>query len=335
MICRPVLSYNGQGVAKSGVKKSEHAIIFTGKTAPQPTKGERPVRGEAGMRPRSIRVDPDDAGTKLQAMSRIHFGRVYTIEHNIKVASFGMVNRDSIDALVYQFRDVWMNDIPAGPSQGPPAGAAEAAVPQQSPAQQVAAIKNDPRYQALLKVLGSHSEVAKDPRYQAIVRAHQSAAVTPQAQPQTSMSNAQLVEAVRKDPQYLSLLKELGDHPTVAKDPRYQQILRKYGPGGATQQTPQQESKSAAQLSTKQLNAILVKDPRYLALRKELGAHAAVVQDPRYQYIVNTIQRGAAANQSQQQEESSSDEEGNDDEDDGDDDDEDEEDARKRRRERS
>lgn len=122
---RPILTYSGQGVAKRGVKKSDHAIIYTGRIAPEPVQTERPQRGEAGMRPGSIRVDPDEPHIRLDPMSRICFGKVYTIEHNVKVQSIGMVNRAYMQSLLYNFRDVWVNT--AGPglaqSQASPAAA--------------------------------------------------------------------------------------------------------------------------------------------------------------------------------------------------------------------
>lgn len=103
---RPVLTYGHQGVGKQGVKKSEHAIIYTGKEAPEPRRAERAQRGEEGMLV-AIRVDADDASEKLDPLSRIHFGKVYSIEHNVKVRSFGKVNAASMTSLLYQFRAVW------------------------------------------------------------------------------------------------------------------------------------------------------------------------------------------------------------------------------------
>lgn len=103
----PVMSYGGKGVSKSGVKKSDHAIIYTGRYAPVETSIEAPVRGEEGMRPRAIRVDVDRKEDKLDEMSRIDFGKPHTIHHNLKVRSFGKVNRDSLPHLIYQFEAVW------------------------------------------------------------------------------------------------------------------------------------------------------------------------------------------------------------------------------------
>ncbi|KAI6871838.1 hypothetical protein KC343_g3901 [Hortaea werneckii] len=102
----PIMTYGGQGVAKAGVNKSEHAIIYTGHRAPRPTSQERPTQGQAAMRPLPIRVDADNH-EQLHFMSRIHFGKVYTVEHNVKVKPFGKVHPHSLRALEVQFRSVF------------------------------------------------------------------------------------------------------------------------------------------------------------------------------------------------------------------------------------
>lgn len=59
------------------------------------------------MRSMSIRVDADDISFRLDPLSRLNFGKVYTIYYSVKVKSIGMVNRSSMRDLLYQFRDVW------------------------------------------------------------------------------------------------------------------------------------------------------------------------------------------------------------------------------------
>lgn len=107
----PITTYSGRGVAKRNVVKSEHAIIYTGRVPPQPRPDERPLRGETGMRPQSIRVDPDNRTEKLDDMSRINFGGVHQVQHNIKTKSLGIVNRQFIDALLSQFANVWQDQF--------------------------------------------------------------------------------------------------------------------------------------------------------------------------------------------------------------------------------
>lgn len=102
-LCVGIYTYNRMGVSKVGVVKAEHAIVHTGRDPPQPLAGEAPIRGEQPMISKSIRVDPDAMGTKLDLQSRIDFGKVYTIQHSLKVKSFGMVNRGSMEDLVADF----------------------------------------------------------------------------------------------------------------------------------------------------------------------------------------------------------------------------------------
>lgn len=107
----PITTYGGQGVSKAAVKKFEHAIIYTGKIAPKPLQAELPAFGERAMRIEAIRVDPDNPEDKLDPMNRLDFGKVHTIQHNIKVRSFGKVHPKSMAALLHQFRSVWAEGL--------------------------------------------------------------------------------------------------------------------------------------------------------------------------------------------------------------------------------
>lgn len=103
----PIVTYNGQGVSKKGVNKAEHAIIYSGKSVPDPLPQERPDRGESGMLEEAIRYQPDEPSEKLHVASRINFGKVYTIEHNVKVRAIGFVHSISETAFAMQFKLVW------------------------------------------------------------------------------------------------------------------------------------------------------------------------------------------------------------------------------------
>jgi hypothetical protein len=102
-----IVTYGGQGVAKCGVKKSEHALIYTGCTAPHARSNELPKAGEAGMQPIPIRVDPLSSISTLDPMSRIDLGKITIVQHDVKVKPLGLVNPDSMDALLDQHREVW------------------------------------------------------------------------------------------------------------------------------------------------------------------------------------------------------------------------------------
>lgn len=115
----PISTYGGRGVAKPGVKKSDHCIIYTGKTAPAPRPNELPARGENGMRPIPIRVDPDNQANLLDVMSRLNLATVMTVQHNIKTKAFGKVNERSMRDLIQQFQSVFSGQPVAGPSTQP------------------------------------------------------------------------------------------------------------------------------------------------------------------------------------------------------------------------
>jgi hypothetical protein len=104
----PIATYGGRGVAKPGVVKSEHGIIYTGRSIPRPDETELPTRpNEQGMRSEPIQVDPDSPIDRLDPKSRINFAAVSTVHHNIKAKSMGMVNRNSIRILLQHFQNVW------------------------------------------------------------------------------------------------------------------------------------------------------------------------------------------------------------------------------------
>lgn len=126
----PITTYGERGVGKPHVKKSEHAIIHTGRTAPDPLPSEEPSRGEEGMRPDAIRVEPDDREDKLDPRSRLDFGKVHTIQHNIKVKSYGKVHDRSLQALTDQFNNCW--HAPYVPLPTPAPAPAAAPIPSSS-----------------------------------------------------------------------------------------------------------------------------------------------------------------------------------------------------------
>jgi hypothetical protein len=103
--------------AKAGVNKSEHCIIYTTRVAPTPRQNELPTRrGEDSMQQVPIRVDPDSPTAPLDEMSRLNLAGVTTVQHNIKVRSFGKVNDRSVRDLLTQFDLVWgRQPFPAPP----------------------------------------------------------------------------------------------------------------------------------------------------------------------------------------------------------------------------
>jgi hypothetical protein len=115
----PINTYTGRGVAKPGVNKSEHVIIFTGKSPPLPKAQELPAQGQMGMRNIAIQVDPDTPDETLDPMSRLDLGGVTKVEHNIKVKPLGKVNKRFLDALQAQYANVQNPQASVGASTTP------------------------------------------------------------------------------------------------------------------------------------------------------------------------------------------------------------------------
>jgi hypothetical protein len=99
------MTYGGQGCGKNGVLKWQHAIIYTGRREPAPQDSEKPSEGEYSMMT-SIRVRPATKQGKLDPLSRINFGKIYTVEHNVKAFDFGNVDAADIKTLKVQWRYV-------------------------------------------------------------------------------------------------------------------------------------------------------------------------------------------------------------------------------------
>ncbi|KAF2087089.1 hypothetical protein K490DRAFT_57161 [Saccharata proteae CBS 121410] len=105
--CLSIQTYQNQGVAKTGVLKSEHSIVHTIDQYPQSTNLERPRRNEEGMLTPISVVPTDEVERRMDPMSRVNYGKPYTVEHNVKVFDFGQVHDDSISIMRRNFLGVW------------------------------------------------------------------------------------------------------------------------------------------------------------------------------------------------------------------------------------
>jgi hypothetical protein len=97
---RAITTHSGRGAAQCNA--SEHGIIYAGAAAP-PAR----FRNEAGILPTAIRIDPFDAEDTLHPASRINYGKLYNIEHNVKVKPYGVVNNQFMHALITQWTQVF------------------------------------------------------------------------------------------------------------------------------------------------------------------------------------------------------------------------------------
>jgi hypothetical protein len=101
-IRRPILTYHRQGTTKPGVKREDHAVVYTGNKPP------KEIEGEAELKLRPIRVIPKTPRDKLEKESRINYAKIYTVEHNVKVHFIGRVDPNDHHKLVADFDATWM-----------------------------------------------------------------------------------------------------------------------------------------------------------------------------------------------------------------------------------
>jgi hypothetical protein len=103
--CVPINTYNYQGVAKKGLSREDreaHSIIYMDDTNPSMHSAEK------GMMFKSpIAVSAASSEQKLHYMSRINFGKVYSVEWNVKVMNVGKIHRDSM----FNFEGYWRNEV--------------------------------------------------------------------------------------------------------------------------------------------------------------------------------------------------------------------------------
>jgi len=91
-LCLPLNTHNRQGALKMGLRKQDYAAVFA--------EGSRPVLDPMeGIVRTSFPIIVENENETIDPMSRLNFGRVYTVEHNIKVAKVGRIGQDHIKLL--------------------------------------------------------------------------------------------------------------------------------------------------------------------------------------------------------------------------------------------
>lgn len=97
--CVPVQTYRRQGATKVGVLVEDHAVIYTGGAHDPPP----PLLEGEGIIKQALRVVTDGNET-LDVCSRINFGKTYTVEHNVKVLSIGIIAPEHLHLLENYWR---------------------------------------------------------------------------------------------------------------------------------------------------------------------------------------------------------------------------------------
>ncbi|KAL2162813.1 hypothetical protein VTH06DRAFT_6649 [Thermothelomyces fergusii] len=91
--CVPILTYEGQGCTKRGVKASKHGIVYQSGKKPRMLPGEP----QLGFSPVRVRLQPSE---KLKKESRVNYAKLTTIEHNFRVFFIGSVEPDDFRNIV-------------------------------------------------------------------------------------------------------------------------------------------------------------------------------------------------------------------------------------------
>ncbi|KAF4625912.1 hypothetical protein G7Y89_g12247 [Cudoniella acicularis] len=94
--CLPVTSYEGRSHKKSGIELNEHGQIYSHK---------RPKEVQ-GMKKKPLKVILSKTGDALEDTSLVNYGRIYTVESNVKVLDVGVLDEDSQKRLQRYYRDV-------------------------------------------------------------------------------------------------------------------------------------------------------------------------------------------------------------------------------------
>ncbi|RJE24960.1 hypothetical protein PHISCL_02724 [Aspergillus sclerotialis] len=92
--CLPILTYGGKGLAKSGIIPEDHAVIYMRGSEPTTRSNESKTTKEP------LEVKPATHDQKLDKMSRLNFGKVYTVEYNIPVMPVGVLSSRSKPKLI-------------------------------------------------------------------------------------------------------------------------------------------------------------------------------------------------------------------------------------------
>jgi hypothetical protein len=86
-------TYNDQACNKPGVNKNHHVQAYTGRNAPPELEGEN-------LRYPPVRIDLDHKSTEvIRDTSRIHVGKLYTVDHNLRFGSIGKVKDEDFARL--------------------------------------------------------------------------------------------------------------------------------------------------------------------------------------------------------------------------------------------
>ena len=98
-LCSPVSTYGGRGIHKPGLNKKDieaHAMVHDRKKKPSLPNARHGMIKE----PIAVNLTP---GAELHKLSLINFGKIHSVEWNVKVMDIGKVTDQCRDQLVAYF----------------------------------------------------------------------------------------------------------------------------------------------------------------------------------------------------------------------------------------
>ncbi|KAI1847964.1 hypothetical protein JX266_006077 [Neoarthrinium moseri] len=104
-ICVPILTYEGRGCNKPGVRAENHGIVYEPPSPPTRLRGEP----QHGFDP--VRMEIYVEGETLVAESRINYSKLVTIEHNINVLFIGRIYGEDFEAVSRAVDECWARRI--------------------------------------------------------------------------------------------------------------------------------------------------------------------------------------------------------------------------------
>ncbi|PVH81048.1 hypothetical protein DL98DRAFT_357803, partial [Cadophora sp. DSE1049] len=86
-LCLPLYTYGGQGVAKPDVRAQDHVAVRICTT----DRPSTPRSTDEDTQKTPLGIIVEDSEERIDPMTRINFGQVFTIQHNLKVAKVGRI----------------------------------------------------------------------------------------------------------------------------------------------------------------------------------------------------------------------------------------------------
>jgi hypothetical protein len=92
-LCCPIQTYQKRGTTKSHINLESHAIVYVAGSEP------KALPEEESPRMGNFPIVVEDKSVTIDQSSRLNFGKVYTVEHNIKVRNVGKISKESLPRL--------------------------------------------------------------------------------------------------------------------------------------------------------------------------------------------------------------------------------------------